>query len=63
MKAKKIGIVKVNQKDRKAFIARTVKDTVVSFKLEGIDLTEEEAYEMAEEAVVKAEKAGQLVFA
>lgn len=39
---------------------RTAKDTVVSFSLEGIKITLEEAYEMAKKAVSKAEKEGRL---
>lgn len=50
-------------RNREAFLMRTAKDTVVSFKLEGIVITLEEAYKMAEEAAAKAEKEGRLVLA
>jgi hypothetical protein len=52
--------VKVNRKD---FLKRTAMDTVVSFKLEGIIITFEEAYKMAEAAASKFEKEGRLTLA
>jgi hypothetical protein len=51
---------RVNRKD---FLKRTAIDTVVSFKLEGIIITFEEAYKMAESAASKFEKEGRLTLA
>ncbi len=42
--------------DRKHFLKRTAMDTVVSFKLEGIIISFDEAYKMAESAASKFEK-------
>jgi hypothetical protein len=49
--------------DRKDFLKRTAMDTVVSFKLEGIIISFEEAYKMAEAAASKFEKEGRLTLA
>jgi hypothetical protein len=51
--ANKKGSVKT---DRKDFLERTAMDTVVSFKLEGIIISFNEAYEMAEAAASKFER-------
>lgn len=51
------------RRGREAFLMRTAKDTVVSFQLEGITITLEEAFKMAEDAASKAEKEGRLVLA
>jgi hypothetical protein len=45
---------------RDSFILRTAKDTVVSFSLEGIKISLEDAIEMAKKAVAKVEKEGKL---
>ena len=42
---------------------RIALDTVASFKLEGMDISVEEAYKMAEEEALKAEKEGRLILA
>lgn len=53
-------LAKTNRKD---FLKRTAMDTVVSFKLEGIIISFNEAYKMAEAAVSKFEKEGRLILA
>ena len=49
--------------DRKDFLKRTATDTVVSFKLEGIIISFNEAYKMAEATASKLEREGRLTLA
>lgn len=60
MKNSKADIHALIKTDRKDFLKRTAMDTVVSFKLEGIIISFNEAYKMAEAAASKFEKEGRL---